>query len=87
VFKMKIEINDRPVSNQNPKGSFSIRLLPETNKEMAQLERCLTVNVQFDDFRRWALPDIVYYGFYGEYGSSVPKSNNDSTDVEQPKNK
>ncbi len=69
---MKVVIDDRPPKGINsadsPKGAAAIRLIPETNAEMAALERCLTVKVKFEEFRKWAHPDEVSYGFHGDYG-------------------
>ena len=40
---MKIELDVRPSTNQNPKPFFAIRLFPENNKEMGDLEWGLSV--------------------------------------------
>jgi hypothetical protein len=40
---MKVELDARPSNNNNAKPFFAIRLFPETNKEMADLEWGLSV--------------------------------------------
>jgi hypothetical protein len=40
---MKVELDVRPSNNNNAKPFFAIRLYPETNKEMADLEWGLSV--------------------------------------------
>jgi len=40
---MKIVIDERPSSNNNPKPFFAIRLYPETNEEMGKMEWGLSV--------------------------------------------
>jgi len=46
---MKVELDVKPVTNSNPRPRFAIRLYPETNEEMANLEWGLNVMGKVDD--------------------------------------
>ena len=73
---MRVEIEDLPTQSNNlarKNGSTAIRLIPETNGEMAALERCLTVEVKFEPFRRLAHSNQVSYVFFGYYGLGEKK--------------
>jgi hypothetical protein len=48
---MKIEIDDRPAKDNRP-CSYAIRIYPETNKEMAQLERPLAIKFNVSNYHR-----------------------------------
>jgi len=57
---MKIEIDDRPSTNTNPKCFYAIRLYPETNKEMADLERAMVIKYQPKVYLRNSTVEIHY---------------------------
>ena len=57
---MKIEIDDRPSSNTDPECFYAIRLFPETNKEMADLERAMVIKYQPKEYLRISTVGIHY---------------------------
>ena len=58
---MKVEIDARPQKN-NDKPFYAIRLFPETNEEMAQLEWAKTIEYNPQgEFLRNAAGDTIHY--------------------------
>jgi hypothetical protein len=57
---MKIEIDWRPKREGQTSDFFGIRLYPETNEEMADLERFLSCKLQPSEYMRIINSDINY---------------------------
>jgi hypothetical protein len=49
---MKTEIDARPVTNNDPSPFFAIRLYPETNEEMGEMEWGINVCSKPSEIRR-----------------------------------
>jgi hypothetical protein len=58
---MKIEIDWRPKKEGQTSDFFGIRLYPETNEEMADLERFIAVGLKPNDIMRIVSGDSLNY--------------------------
>lgn len=58
---MKIEFEETPSSIDNPNWFYAIRLYPETNQEMALLERAITLQGEPKEYLRNPIADKLHY--------------------------
>lgn len=58
---MKVEIDWRAPDQNNIKGFYGIRLFPETNEEMADLERFKSCNLEPTEYLRIVNGNAINY--------------------------
>lgn len=58
---MKIEIDWRPKKENQSDDFFGIRMFPETNEEMADLERFIAVDLKPTDIMRIVSGNSLHY--------------------------
>jgi hypothetical protein len=63
---MKIEIDERAATNSNPDPFFAVRIFPETNEEMSQMEWGIKCSFQPTEIRRVVNGNTFHYAIIFE---------------------